>query len=79
MYEPYETDISYRYLKTVIGRLEEPMCLLGGWAIHHYVDKDFKEATGRNYIGSRDIDRGFHFERDWSADELKESTWGSGT
>ncbi len=75
MYEPYETDISHRYLRAVIGRLEEPVCLLGGWAIHHYVDKGFKEATGRNYIGSRDIDLGFHFETDWGRDELEESTF----
>lgn len=75
MYEPYETDISYRYLKTVVSNLEAPICLLGGWAVHHYVDRAFKEATGRNYIGSRDIDLGFHFERGWSADELRASTF----
>jgi hypothetical protein len=75
MYEPYETDISHRYLKTVVRKLQEPICLLGGWAVHRHVDRNFKETTGRNYIGSRDIDLGFHFKADWSINELRESTF----
>jgi hypothetical protein len=75
MYEPYEIDISYKYLKTVVGRLEEPICLIGGWAVFHNVNKNFKKATGRDYIGSRDIDLGFHFETDWSEKDMHESTF----
>lgn len=30
MYEPFEIKISYRYLKTVADRLDEPVCLIGG-------------------------------------------------
>lgn len=29
MYEPHEIDISYKYLKTVVGRLEEPLQKFG--------------------------------------------------
>lgn len=76
MYEPHEIEISYRYLKTVVSRLEEPICLIGGWAVYHHVNKNFKKRTGRNYIGSRDIDLGFHFEKDWSEKDLRESTFG---
>ena len=75
MYEPHEIEISYRYLKTVVSRLEEPICLIGGWAVYHHVNKNFKKTTGRNYIGSRDIDLGFHFEKDWSQKDLRESTF----
>ncbi len=75
MYEPYETGISYKYLKTVVERLEEPICLIGGWAVYNTVNKNFKITTGRDYIGSRDIDLGFHFEKDWSEKELRESTF----
>ncbi|PWB49309.1 MAG: hypothetical protein C3F06_14250 [Candidatus Methanoperedenaceae archaeon] len=75
MYEPHEIEISHGYLKTVISRLEEPICLIGGWAVYHHVNKNFKKRTGRNYIGSRDIDLGFHFEKDWSEKELNESTF----
>lgn len=75
MYEPFEIKISYRYLKTVADRLDEPVCLIGGWAVYHLVDENFKKATGRAYIGSRDIDLGFHFERDWSEKDLRESAF----
>lgn len=75
MYEPHEIEISYKYIKTVVGRLEEPICLIGGWAVYHHVNKNFKKATGRNYIGSRDIDLGFHFEKDWSEKYLRGSTF----
>lgn len=75
MYEPHEIEISYKYLKTVVGKLEEPICLIGGWAVYHHVNKNFKKATGRNYIGSRDIDLGFHFEKDWSEKDILESTF----
>jgi hypothetical protein len=34
MYELHEIDISYKYLKTVVCRLEEPICLIGGWAVY---------------------------------------------
>jgi hypothetical protein len=59
----------------VVGRLEEPICLIGGWAVYHMVNKNFKKATGRDYIGSRDIDLGYHFEKDWSEKELRESSF----
>lgn len=75
MYEPHEIDISYKYLKTVVGRLEEPICLIGGWAVYHQVNRNFKKITGRNYIGSRDIDLGFHFEKDWSEKDMQDSTF----
>lgn len=75
MYEPHEIEISYKYLKIVVGRLEEPICLIGGWAVYRHVNKNFKKVTGRNYIGSRDIDLGFHFEKDWSEKDLRGSTF----
>jgi hypothetical protein len=74
MYEPYETDISYRYLKTVVKSLGEPVCLLGGWAVYLQVNRNFKKETARDYIGSRDIDLGFHFERGWTENQVREST-----
>ncbi|MCK5216833.1 MAG: hypothetical protein KAJ93_03555 [Methanosarcinales archaeon] len=75
MYETYETRISYEYLKTVVDRLVEPVCLIGGWAVYQHVNKNFKQATGRDYIGSRDIDIGFHFETDWNEKTLRESAF----
>jgi hypothetical protein len=36
------------------------MCLIGGWAIYETVNKNFTADRGRPYIGSKDIDIGFH-------------------
>ena len=60
MYEEFETKTSYKYLKEVIANLKEPICILGGWAVFFHANKRFQEAQGRPYLGSRDIDLGFH-------------------
>lgn len=44
-------------------------------AVYHSVNKNFKIATGRNYIGSRDIDLGFNFEVGWSEGTILESAF----
>ncbi len=62
MYDGRETTRSYEYLQKVVSVLEEPICLLGGWAIFLAVNKNYKANTGRDYLGSRDIDLGFHLE-----------------
>ncbi|MDR2204192.1 MAG: hypothetical protein LBE76_07890 [Nitrososphaerota archaeon] len=35
--------------------------------------RTFKKVTGRTYIGSRDIDLGFHIDMDWTQEQLKNS------
>lgn len=47
--------------------------LLGGWAVYLLVSPDFQEATGRGYIGSRDIDIGFHLTEESTREELEKS------
>ncbi len=60
MYPSNETKISYHYLKPVIQSLDEPLCMLGGWAIYFTVNVLFTKEKGFPYLGSRDIDLGFH-------------------
>ncbi len=64
MYREFETRTSYHYLKTVIEALDEPVCILGGWAVFFHVNERFEKAQGRPYLGSRDIDLGFHMGSD---------------
>lgn len=71
LYEPHETEISERYLTLVLGAIKEPACLLGGWAVNKTVDDNFRRGHGRGYLGSRDIDIGFHINPNASVDELK--------
>ena len=73
MYLEFETNISYRYLKEVIANLKEPVCILGGWAVFFQVNKNFQKAQGRSYLGSRDIDLGFHIRQESTKEELKAS------
>lgn len=73
MYLEFETRTSYKYLKQVISALEEPICILGGWAVFLHVNKNFQKAQGRPYLGSRDIDLGFHLDKNATMEQMKNS------
>lgn len=73
MYLEFETRISYKYLRQVIAALKEPICILGGWAVFLHVNKRFQEAQGRPYLGSRDIDLGFHLDKNATKEQMKKS------
>lgn len=80
MVRPYYVDeitaISERELRPIAETVEPPACLLGGWAVFHRVNSRFQQEYGRRFIGSRDIDIGFHVNPDWDADDLHESPVG---
>ncbi|MBN2368684.1 hypothetical protein JXC34_06695 [Candidatus Woesearchaeota archaeon] len=63
MYREFETRTSYNYLKQVINSLDEPICILGGWAVFFHANQGFQRAQGRPYLGSRDIDLGFNISK----------------
>lgn len=73
MYPDYETRISQEHLTAVFSQMTQPVCLMGGWAVYLTVNAKFNETNGRNYIGSRDIDLGFHIDHKWSSEELQRS------
>lgn len=62
MYKEFETETSYRYLKEVIENLDEPACIVGGWAVFFHVNHRFEKEKARPYLGSRDIDLGFNIQ-----------------
>jgi hypothetical protein len=72
-YQPSETETSQKQLQNILKQLNDPLCLLGGWAVYYIVNESFQKATGRNYIGSRDIDLGFHINKDWNKEQLEKS------
>jgi hypothetical protein len=76
LYNKLETDTSYTYLKQIIARLEEPICLLGGWAVYLTVNNNFSKDQGRNYLGSRDIDLGFSLNKSLNKTQLKNTAIG---
>ena len=73
LYEPNEIQISEKHLEKVFKQIRGDVCLIGGWATYHIVNENFEKATGRKYIGSRDIDIGFHIDKGWSEEQLKKS------
>lgn len=73
MYPKYETGISQGHLTAIFSEMKEPVCLLGGWAVYLTVNARFSQDQGRNYLGSRDIDLGFHIDPAWSKDDLQKS------
>jgi hypothetical protein len=73
LYQPTETKTSQKQLQTIFKQLKGEACLLGGWAVYYLVNKNFEKATGRKYIGSRDIDLGFHINKEWNKEQLRNS------
>ena len=67
MYDDCETEISRKHLREVVCGLEEPVVVLGGWAVFFTVNDRYEAATGHRYIGSRDIDLGFRIGADIEA------------
>jgi hypothetical protein len=73
LYQPTETKTSQEQLQTIFKQLKGKACLLGGWAVYYLINKNFEKATGRTYIGSRDIDLGFHINKEWNKQQLENS------
>ncbi|MHA1169736.1 MAG: hypothetical protein ACTSRU_18050 [Candidatus Hodarchaeales archaeon] len=71
MYDDIEVEISRRYLNRVTEILNEPIVMLGGWAVYLTVNDGYKDLTGREYIGSRDIDLGFHIDENSESKNLR--------
>jgi hypothetical protein len=77
LYSDFETETSYVYLHKIVSILNEPICILGGWAVYFTVNTAFQKDQGRNYLGSRDIDLGFYLSKDLTKHQLKNSTIGT--
>ena len=70
------TQFSKDELQNVLRASTPPICLLGDWAVHFHVNEPFRGATGREYIGSRDIDLGIHVDPESSPEELEDRAVG---
>lgn len=77
LYSEFETETSYVYLHKIVDILNEPICILGGWAVYFTINTAFRKDQGRNYLGSRDIDLGFYLNKKFTKHQLKSSTIGN--
>ncbi len=73
LYSELETGLAHRSLETLVTRIPEPPVLLGGWAVYLTVREDFSSEYGSDYLGSRDIDLGFHIDPTMDIGSLKAS------
>jgi hypothetical protein len=46
---------------------------LAALSVQHVVNRNFEKTNGRPYIGSRDVDIGFHIDKNWTEKLLRES------
>ena len=57
MYDPTETDISYKYMVTLNEKAAGlKWAVIGGWGVYLHVNDEYLRAFGREYLKSRDID-----------------------
>lgn len=47
--------------------------MLGGWAVYLHLNDKFNSSKGRDYLGSKDIDLGFHLDPKWSKQDYLKS------
>lgn len=73
LYQTVETKTSQKQMQVIFNKLKSQTCLLGGWAVYYLVNHNFENVTGRTYIGSRDIDLGFHINVEWNKEQLQNS------
>ncbi len=59
MYEKYQTDLSWEYVRKISSKLNKPVTVIGGWAVYFLVKDKFKEFYGKDYLGSKDLDLGY--------------------
>jgi len=75
LYDQIETDSSREALEELASLLPQPVVLLGGWAVFLTVNESYNQSVGRDYLGSKDVDLGFHIEPSWSLEELEASSY----
>jgi hypothetical protein len=76
LYDSLETDSSKIALIKLAKELPKPFVILGGWAVYLTVNKSFEEEHGHSYLGSKDVDVGFHIDLNMNVKELKNSNFG---
>ena len=69
MYREKEVELSETWLNKIFKQQFET-CLIGGWEVYESINKQYEEDKGRLYIGSKDIDLGFH-----TGDDLENSAF----
>jgi hypothetical protein len=73
LYDDIETRKSREILEIISEEIDTPVVLLGGWAVYLTVNENFEKEYGSTYLGSKDLDLGFHIDKSQTIDELNAS------
>jgi hypothetical protein len=73
LYDTMETSNALEALMAVSGGLPKPFVVIGGWGVYLTVIDSYRREHDVPYIGSRDIDVGFHIDPTVTMDMLKAS------
>ena len=73
VYDDTLTRASATRLSELVRDLPHPVALAGGHAVRYAAKEKWKEATGQEYFGSRDIDVIYFVDPRWSLQELEAS------
>jgi len=75
LYDLQETETAIEALGVLTNSLPEPFVVLGGWAVYLTASESYKREHGTPYLGSRDVDVGFHIDPTISVNALRHSTF----
>ncbi len=75
LYDKQETRVALEALGALSTSLPEPFVVLGGWAVYLTVLESYRREHGAPYLGSRDVDVGFHVDPVVSVDALRTSAF----
>jgi phage anti-repressor protein len=75
LYESIETTSSKSALDHLVMNLEEPIIIIGGWAVYLLVDERYQKEHNSHYLGSRDVDLGFHIEPNTDKETILKSNF----
>jgi hypothetical protein len=73
LYDAQETRLAMEALEVLGSTLPGTFLLLGGWAVYLTVSDSFRKEHGSPYLGSRDVDIGFHIDEDARLVDLRRS------
>jgi hypothetical protein len=74
LYDRLETQTALAALEALSKSLHGPFVLIGGWAVYLTALDSFRREHGAPYLGSRDVDIGFHVDTAMSVEALRSGT-----
>ena len=73
LYDGTELSYSRLGLEGLVSALPDVTLVVGGWAVYGTVNTSYLREHGVPYLGSRDMDVGYHVDPSWTEEQLVNS------